>query len=306
MLGAGGLGDGEERREAHEEAERDLARRCAMRGGDLLQQRPAGRARAGKISMTERAVGDHGGAVLLAPRNDAVLDGALAQMVEDLVAGRMLVAGDRAHLVEIGHVEVADAPGEYLSFALQLLEGGDRVGERMAAAPVQEVAIQPVGAEPGQRILAGRQRSPPRGIVRQHLGNQEDLIAPAADCLADDLLGEARTVHLGGIDMRHAEIGASAPGGDRPLPIDRLDVPGTLADDGDVAIRGAEPSQFHGYPPRQRIRSTILPSTCPAARRSCALAASASGYSAAMWTLSFAAATARFSCSNSRYPALAS
>ena len=50
----------------------------------------------------------------------------------------------------------------------------------------------------------------------------------------------------------------------------------------------------------QWIRSTILPGTCPEAKRSCAFAASASGYSAAIGISSFAASTARFSRSNSR------
>lgn len=50
----------------------------------------------------------------------------------------------------------------------------------------------------------------------------------------------------------------------------------------------------------QWIRSTILPSPCPAAKRSYTFAASAGGYSAAIGISSFAASTARSSRSNSR------
>jgi hypothetical protein len=46
--------------------------------------------------------------------------------------------------------------------------------------------------------------------VRQHLGDEEHLVAAAGDGLYDDLLGGAVAVHLGGIDVVHAEIEAAA------------------------------------------------------------------------------------------------
>ena len=49
----------------------------------------------GKSPVAERAVGDHGDAVRLAPGEHRVLDGALLQVVEDLVAGEAALAGDR-------------------------------------------------------------------------------------------------------------------------------------------------------------------------------------------------------------------
>src|SRR5262245_57866796 len=67
---------------AHEECERDLARRGAEPGGEgrerLVRREPA--------AAAERAVRDDGDAALLAPRDHAVLDRALAQVVEHLVA----------------------------------------------------------------------------------------------------------------------------------------------------------------------------------------------------------------------------
>src|SRR5207253_9993258 len=91
----GRLGDREERRPPHQEPERNLARRGVVRGGDLLQEAPSGRARAGETPMPERAVGDHADAVPLAPGQHRVLDSALLQMVEDLIADETALAGDR-------------------------------------------------------------------------------------------------------------------------------------------------------------------------------------------------------------------
>ena len=114
---------------------------------------------------------------------------------------------------------------------LQLLEGGDRLLERMAAAPVQEVAVEPVGLQPLERPLAGGDRSVARGVLRQHLGDEEDLVAPPGDRLADDLLGRARAVELGGVDVGHAEVEAAAERADDRGALAPLDVPGALADD---------------------------------------------------------------------------
>ena len=81
-----------------------------MRLGDGLQHLPACSA-VRKIIVPEWAIGDHGDAMLLAPWDHRVLDRALAQMVEHLIAGDL--AGSPAigqHLVEIVDIEIADAP----------------------------------------------------------------------------------------------------------------------------------------------------------------------------------------------------
>ena len=127
-------------------------------GGDLFQHAPSGRARAWKAPVTERAVSDHGHAVRLAPGDHRVLDRALPQMVEDLVADRAALARDPPRFLEIGHVEVAHAPGQDLAVAPELLECGDRVLERVSTAPVQEVA-SPAGRSRGARATARRPRS---------------------------------------------------------------------------------------------------------------------------------------------------
>ena len=63
-----------------------------------------------KIVVAERRVGDHRDAMLLAPRDHRVLDRALLQMIEHLIAGDLALAGDGEHFVEIVGVEIADAP----------------------------------------------------------------------------------------------------------------------------------------------------------------------------------------------------
>jgi len=92
--------------------------------------------------VTERTIGDNSDAVLFAPWDHRMLDRALAQMVEHLIAGRMAGPGDPANGVEIGNVEIADAPGPDLAVGAKLFEGGDRILERMRPAPMQKVTIE--------------------------------------------------------------------------------------------------------------------------------------------------------------------
>src|SRR5688500_12518158 len=66
------LRDREYRRPAREECERDLVRRRAVALRDFVE-----RFRAREVAAAERAVRDDRDAVLLAPRNHAVLDGSI-------------------------------------------------------------------------------------------------------------------------------------------------------------------------------------------------------------------------------------
>src|SRR5271154_509520 len=108
-------------------------------------------------------------------------------MVEHLIAGETLFASYRQNLVEVADVEIADAPAEDLAVSAQLFESRDRLGERMRASPMQQVAIKPVGAQACERALARGPRSRARGVLRQHFGNQKGLVAAAGDSLTNDL-----------------------------------------------------------------------------------------------------------------------
>ncbi len=89
---------------------------------------------------------------------------------------------------------------------LQRLEGRDRLGERMAPGPMQKIKVEPVGAEALEARLAGLHRALAAGVLRQHLADEKDVVAPAGDRLADDDLGAAIAIHLGGVDEGDAEI----------------------------------------------------------------------------------------------------
>ena len=65
-----------------------------MRLRDLVEQTPTRSPRPRKIIMAEGTVGNHGDAVLFAPGDHTVLDRALLQMVENLVAREVAIAGN--------------------------------------------------------------------------------------------------------------------------------------------------------------------------------------------------------------------
>ena len=170
--------------------------------------------------------------MLFAPWNDAVLDGAFLQMIQHLVAGDRALVRDLCHSGKIVGVEIADAPGADLAGGFQFLEGGDRLDERRLAAPVQQIAIEVVGAETLQRTLARLDGAPLRSVAWQHLGNQEHVVAPALDGIGHDQFGVV--IHLGSVDMGHAKVEAVTQRRRRGGAIAAVDVPGALPDDGDV------------------------------------------------------------------------
>ena len=71
---------------------------------------------------------------------------------------------------------------------------------------MQQIEIEPVGLQPLEAALAGRNGALARGVVRIDLAHQEDLVAPAGHGLRQHFLGSALAVHLGRIDQPDAEI----------------------------------------------------------------------------------------------------
>ncbi len=174
-----------------------------------------------------------------------MFDAALLEVVEHLVAGDASGAGDVQRLLQVRRVEIADPPGEDLAVFDQGLEGGDGVLQFEAPAPVQQVAVEPIGLQPLERGLAGGDRALPRGVLRHHLGDQEYRVAPAGDRLADDVLGGAGAIEFRRVDMGHAEVEAAAQRRQCARPPAPLEIPGALADDRHVAAGGAEWSLLH-------------------------------------------------------------
>src|SRR4030066_1838424 len=130
-------------------------RRGAPGGGDLLEDPPAHARRRREATRPEGAVARDGGRVDLAPGDDGVLDGALLQMIEHLIAGEPARPGDAEGLIELPGVEVADAPEADLALLNQPLEGADRLFEGMGSGPVQQVDVRGGGGRSPRTPCAG-------------------------------------------------------------------------------------------------------------------------------------------------------
>jgi hypothetical protein len=138
----------------------------------------------------------------------------------------------------------------------------------MFARPVEQIEIEPVGREARERFLAGAHGPGARRILRQHLGDEEDLVPPARDRLADAPFGGAGAVHLGGVDVGHAEIEPAPQGGHGLRLVALLEVPRALPDHRDVPPRRRECARLHGSPPRKHVaRATMHRFSCACASR---------------------------------------
>src|SRR5713226_136440 len=160
-----------------------------------------------------------------------MLDRALLEMVEDLVTGNFFLAADRRRVFEIGHVEIADPEKPDLSIALEALESAQGMLERMLPGPVEQVEIDPIRFQSLQAALAGLDRALAGCVLRQHLGGEKNLLAPAGDRFADDLLDRTSAVHLGGVNVAHPRIQPTPQSGDRYLAVGALQLPRPLTDD---------------------------------------------------------------------------
>ena len=109
-------------------------------------------------------------------------------------------------LFHVGCIEIAHSERGNLARALELGEDLQCCGERDRAAPVQQVQVNGVHSETPQAALASGNRAAARRILRVDLADQKHIAASAANRFADQLFGGALSVHLGGIDQRHAEV----------------------------------------------------------------------------------------------------
>ena len=117
--------------------------------------------------------------VLAAPGQQVPFDAAPRRGCRAPGCWRRRAARDGRQLRHLVGVEVADAPVADLAVAAQPLERRHGLRQRVRAAPVQQVEVEPVGAEPPQAALAGGDRALGRRVVRVDLADQEDLVAPA-------------------------------------------------------------------------------------------------------------------------------
>jgi hypothetical protein len=144
----------------------------------------------------------------------------MEQRVVDLVrdVARIAVAiCDRERLHQVPAREVRGADIAELAAAHQLIECRQRLLDRgVVVLAVELEQIDVIGAESPQRGLDRDEQMLARGAVvvgavagrEGRLGRDQDPIALAGDCLAEDLLREAIGVDIGGVEHRDATIEA--------------------------------------------------------------------------------------------------
>jgi hypothetical protein len=197
---------------------RDIMAACGQLKSDSLRlsarQRRASAEAAGQRgiaqqpALAERRVGHHRNPALLHPGQQVPFDAALAQMVLHLVGGASRARLKRQKLLHVGAIEVAHAPVADLAVALEPLEALDRLGERKPAAPMQQVEVDHVARQPGERALAGGDDAVSGSVVRVDLRHDEHLVAAARDRLCDHFFGAAFSVHFGRVDKSETEVEA--------------------------------------------------------------------------------------------------
>src|SRR3954454_11474229 len=116
---------------SRQKRQRDLARRSAVRLCDPVQYLAALAVWLRKVIMAERRISNHRDGVLLAPGNHGMLDRALLQVIEPLVAGNLAFACHCQHLVEVTGVKIADPPAANFARVDQLLECRDGLRQRI-------------------------------------------------------------------------------------------------------------------------------------------------------------------------------
>jgi hypothetical protein len=153
-------------------------------------------------------------------RQQIELDATPRDVVEDLVAGDAFPARQCVELLQIGDVEVADAPVPDLSGGAQLGESFDDDPEVLALSPMQQIEIDAVDLQSSKTLLArGDDLLAAGGIRRQDLRDDEYLITPALDRLGDQSFGGAIAIHLGCVYQLESELDAESQRGQLGLAL---------------------------------------------------------------------------------------
>ena len=127
-------------------------------------------------------------------------------MVKHLICRTCRPVRNCQQLIHVVRVEVGNTPAADLARLLQGPESLDRIRQRMAAAPVQKVQVDPVGFQPLQAALASGDGAGSGCVLRQHLADDEHLVANPGCRLGNHLLGTARGIHLGRVDQCHTQV----------------------------------------------------------------------------------------------------
>ena len=132
----------------------------------------------GQPALAYGAVG-HGRDLARPQQGDEVeLGAAFGDIVEDLVGGAG-VAALAQQLLHVAGVEIADTPAPDLPGAHQGFHPLDGLRERDRAAPVQQVEVQVVRAQPLEASVASSFDPAAPRVLRIDLADQEHLVAKA-------------------------------------------------------------------------------------------------------------------------------
>jgi hypothetical protein len=105
---------------------------------------------------------------------------------------------------------------------------------------MQKVAVEVIGAQALQRLLAMTDGAFTARVAGDHLRDQKDFFAPPLDRLPDQGLGFAGAVELGGIYVREAQVERRPNRSDRSFRIALFEVPRAEPNFGNLHLRGTE------------------------------------------------------------------
>jgi hypothetical protein len=176
--------------------------------------------------MPERTVGRHRDTIFLTPRKDRMFNGSLLQAVEHLIASTHYVFVDGSQILEIKHVEVADAPGQYLALTLQGLECRHGLLKRIGAASMQQVTVDVISLSlDSDRSQAAKVPACVAFCGRILVTTKAWSRRPAIG-FGYDRLRFAIAIHLRRIDVVHAQLQPSSQRGNCGLSASLLNIPG--------------------------------------------------------------------------------
>ena len=191
--------------------------RAPVVGGEGVVSREG----AAQEPVGERAVAEEAHVVRRAPREASRLpcgDRTARNVLHDVDAAHLRA---RLHLVE---GEVRERDEAHLAGADHLVECAQCLLERgVAVGPVHGVHVDVVGAEPPQAGVDRRVHAlgptvaevGAVGVAGAELGGDDRLVAPAAQCASERLLGCAEAVGLGSVEEVDADVERVADGARR-------------------------------------------------------------------------------------------
>jgi len=161
-------------------------------------------------------------------------------------AGQVLGAGGPLGVGNLPAGKVALADVAHLALFDQVVQGLQRLDDRcLGIGPMELVQIDVVRLQPPQAGFGGFDDVPPRGATlvgrfahgHGEFRGDDHVVAATAEAFADEFLGLAQAVHVGGVEQRNALLERAIEDSTRLVEVDpSAKVVGTQAD-----LRNQEP-----------------------------------------------------------------